>query len=225
MEQLNAIQLSFKCPKAFNELMPCAGGWYCNGCHKIVHDFRGKPEHEILDIFGKNGHKVCGMFEADRIRITTPLPKWRKWLAAAVLAMGFTGLHHTLLAQQLSKTDSLALTIEKPGQLTNDEMVFGTSEQSTEFPGGMDKFQKYITDNLKPDASCKAGHKAFVCFWVDKDGQVSHVQILRGNVSKQMQAQIIKIFENSPRWKPGMQNGRAVKQYYTFPLKFGDTIQ
>src|SRR5476649_2011172 len=99
MQKLMVVQLSFKCPKAFNELIPCNGGWYCNGCHKVVHDFRGKQEKEIAAVFNQHNQNMCGLFEADRILVNSHTPKWRKWLSAVVIAMGFTGLYHKTYAQ------------------------------------------------------------------------------------------------------------------------------
>jgi hypothetical protein len=217
MEQLNGISLAFRCPKAFNKLKPCSGGWYCNGCHKLVHDFRGKPENEIQLIFNAQGENLCGLFEADRIQISTALPKWRKWLSAAVLAIGFTGLHQTLMAQQLSKSDSLALTEPKASTINSND-IFGVMEEPASFPGGLEKFRKYIATHLVPDASCAPGLKGFFTFVVEKDGRLTDIKIIRSPFSAKMNRRVIKMFENSPTWKPGMQIGKAVRSQFTMPI-------
>lgn len=221
MEELNHINLSFKCPKAFNELQPCQGGWYCNGCHKLVHDFRGKPEQEIIDIFAAYNYKLCGLFEADRIRVNPALPKWRKWAAAAVLTLGFTGLHQALMAQQLSKADSISLTEKsetKNKQLADEQNeIFGTVETSAEFIGGMEKFYKFMSDNLKFEPGTPPG-KGFFTFIVEADGSLTEIKVLRSPFSKAMNEQIINMFKKSPRWRPGTMRGKVVRQQYAMPV-------
>lgn len=178
---------------------------------------RGKSEEEIQDVFKSNGKNLCGLFEADRIRISTPLPKWHKWLSAAVLALGFTGLHQTLLAQQLSKSDSLALTVPKTSVINSNE-IFGVMEESASFPGGIEKFSKYIATNLVPDKSYTPGLKGFYTFVIETDGRLTNIKALRNPFSAEMNRRVIKMLENSPAWKPGMQNGKVVRSQYTVPI-------
>lgn len=216
MEQLQDIGLKFKCSKASDELIPCAGGWYCNGCHKIVHDMRGKSESEVKSTLAANNYKMCGMFEADRIRISTPLSKWRKWGTAALLAFGLTGLKQRLFAQQ--PTEQTAAKAQQTKTLPDG--TFGVVEisASPEFVGGIDNFNKYIANHLKPDSSCHVGVKAIATFVVEKDGRITNVQMLRSPFSSQMNAQILNMLAHSPKWKPGMQAGKVVRQQYTVPI-------
>jgi len=93
METLQNIKLTFKCPKQLNELQPCNGDWYCDGCRKIVHDFRGMSEKQILKAFEKNDYKLCGMFEDGRIEVQQQQYKWLKWASAAMLFLGLTSCH------------------------------------------------------------------------------------------------------------------------------------
>lgn len=93
MEPLKNIKLTFKCPKQLNQLQPCNGDWYCDGCHKIVRDFRGMSEAQILEFLKKNEHKICGMFEPGRIEVQPQQYKWLKWASAAMLFLGLTSCH------------------------------------------------------------------------------------------------------------------------------------
>jgi hypothetical protein len=217
MKQLQTLSLLFKCPMAFSELIPCNGGYYCHGCQKIVHDFRGKTEDEIKTVFAANGRKLCGMFEADRIQISTPLPKWRKWAAAAVLTLGFNSLHQTLMAQQISKADSIAFT-EKPAPVNIENTVFGNVAAGAEFPGGLDNFFKFLVENIKPNVSSKPGQKAIVQFVIGVDGMLSDFKIRRSPFDNEMNAQIIEVLKKSPPWKPGQLNGKLYPQQYVLPV-------
>lgn len=219
MEQLSTMSLAFKCPKAFDELLPCNGGWYCNGCHKLVHDLRGKTEEEIGQLFARQGYKMCGLLEADRIRVDVPISKWRKWLSAAVLALGFTGLYQTLVAQQLPKANATALNHAKAAAPADTNATFGVFiEAQSEFPGGMEKFQKFIAINLRPDSSCHPGQKAFFSFTVERDGSITDVKVMRSPFSQAMNAHITTVLEKSPRWRPGQQMGKVVQTRYTIPI-------
>lgn len=93
METLQTIKLTFKCPKQLNQLQPCNGDWYCDGCRKIVHDFRGMSEKQILEVFEKNDYKLCGMFEDGRIEVKQQQYKWFRWASAAILFLGLTSCH------------------------------------------------------------------------------------------------------------------------------------
>jgi len=221
VDKLNQISLSFKCPKAFNELQPCEGGWYCNGCDKLVHDLRGKSEVEMLDLIAANNYKLCGLFEADRIRVNPALSKWRKWAAAAVLTLGFTGLHQTLLAQKLSKEDSVTLAgksgASNPSLSNEQNEIFGTVETNAEFPGGLEKLYQFLTANLPKFESVKP-QKAFFTFTVETDGSLTNIKVLRSPFSDKINSQIINMFKKSPPWRPGTQLGKIVRQQYTMPV-------
>jgi protein TonB len=181
----------------------------------MVHDFRGMDEQAISIFIAENNGKVCGMFEADRIRISPPLPKWRKWLSAAMMAMGFTGLYHTAFAQQPARVKAP----ETKAVTENTDATFGIAlETNAEFPGGVEAFRKFISRNIVPDATCQPGEKAFFTFMVERDGTLSDIRIIRSPFSAEMNKQIISALEKSPRWKPGIQNGRVLRQQYTLPV-------
>ena len=115
METLQNIKLSFKCPKQLNELQPCNGDWYCDGCRKIVHDFRGMSEAQILDTFAKSEYKMCGMFDAGRIEVLPKYGKWFKWASAAMVFLGLTSCHGT--ADKPLVGDTIAVSaVQQPPQ-------------------------------------------------------------------------------------------------------------
>lgn len=93
MEPLQNIKLSFKCPKQLSELQSCNGDWYCDGCKKMVYDFRGMTEDQIMACFAKSNYKMCGMFDAGRVEVLTQHSKWFKWASATMLFLGLTSCH------------------------------------------------------------------------------------------------------------------------------------
>ncbi|MCK5169102.1 MAG: energy transducer TonB [Bacteroidales bacterium] len=59
----------------------------------------------------------------------------------------------------------------------------------------------------------------YATFVIDKDGSVTDVQIMRG-VHPDVDKAVINVIKNSPRWEPGMNNGRYVKVKFTIPVAF-----
>ena len=220
MQPYQNIRLNFRCPKAFNELKPCSGGWYCDGCHKMVHDFRGMSETQIREAFIKSGKGLCGMYDADRMAIAPNQPKIKKWLSAVMVTLGFAGLHHTAMSQttsppvERSKTETSIDTI-------NSDKVFGTvSDIEPQFIGGNEKFQKLIAGSLQshPDF---IGKRVLVTFVIEKDGNLSDVKITRG-INAAIDNEVLTAFKKSPKWQPGMQNGKLKRTQYTMPITIKD---
>ncbi|WP_448700284.1 energy transducer TonB [Mucilaginibacter sp. AW1-3] len=241
MEPLQNIKLSFKCPKQLNELQPCNGDWYCDGCQKIVHDFRGMSEGQILDVFAKSDHQVCGMFEAGRIEVLPQQNNWLKWASAAMLFLGLTGLSQLLYAQIKNKSQNTfsakADTSERPlvgaintpdpdtVKLTQplikplpEDVFFGVAiETFPEFPGGEAALNKYLAAHIKYIDGFTG--KVYVQFAVEKDGSLTNIKIIRGS-NNEANDQVIKAIKAMPKWKPGIQNGKPYSVQYTLPVNF-----
>ncbi|SDE31056.1 hypothetical protein SAMN05216464_105183 [Mucilaginibacter pineti] len=175
MQPYQNIRLNFRCPKAFDELKPCNGGWYCDGCHKMVHDFRGMDEQQIRNAFLKSSKGLCGMYDADRMTSAPKQPKMKKWFSATMVALGFAGLHQAAMAQATSIPADKS-KVEISNDTTSSDKVFGTvSDIDPQFIGGNEKFQKFITDNLQshPDF---IGKRVLVTFVIEKDGSLSDIK-------------------------------------------------
>ena len=94
-----------------------------------------------------------------------------------------------------------------------------------EFPGGMQAMMEFLKNNLRYPEELKAKGtqgNVVVQFVVDKEGSLTDVQVLR-SVHPQMDAEAIRVVKAMPRWKPGMQDGKAVAVKYTVPVVFANT--
>jgi protein TonB len=58
-----------------------------------------------------------------------------------------------------------------------------------------------------------------VKFVVNEDGDISDAQVLRG-IGGGCDQEALRVVKSMPKWKPGKQNGRAVKVYFTLPVTF-----
>jgi protein TonB len=112
----------------------------------------------------------------------------------------------------------------KGAQVVEDNAVysFTAMENPPTYPGGMDKFFKYVQDNLRfPSQAQEAGvsGKVVVSFIVSKTGEVTNVTVDRKQ-GYGFDEEAIRIIKGSKRWNPGMQNGKPVIVKYQIPLSF-----
>lgn len=61
--------------------------------------------------------------------------------------------------------------------------------------------------------------KVLIRFVVNEDGSISNVEVVRG-IGGGCDEEAKRVVQNMPEWSPGMQNGRAVKVYFTLPINF-----
>jgi antitoxin component YwqK of YwqJK toxin-antitoxin module len=96
------------------------------------------------------------------------------------------------------------------------DKVFTSVEQMPEFPGGVQALREYINNNMKPLTDTASG-KATVKFTVGLDGKLNDIKFMR-SISKESDAEITRMLQAMPAWRPGKQNGVQVKVYYTLPV-------
>ena len=59
-----------------------------------------------------------------------------------------------------------------------------------------------------------------VQFYVEPDGDIVQVDILRGCGNFEMDKAVVEVIAKSPKWEPGLLDGEPVALKYTFPVKF-----
>lgn len=119
-----------------------------------------------------------------------------------------------------SKADSTTQKVVTPA--ASDNQTFDVVEQMPEFPGGMRAGLEFMARNLKyPTKAQEAGKqgRVIVQFIVQKDGSLSDLHVLRA-VDPWLDAEAIRVISIMPKWKPGMQDGKAVAVKYTMPVTF-----
>lgn len=102
------------------------------------------------------------------------------------------------------------------------EETFTAVEQLPEFPGGQAALTKYLMNNIRyPPQAREEGIQGRVVlrFVVNQDGSISDITIVKdlpGGCGKEA----VRVVTTMPKWKPGRQNGQAVKVYYNLPVTF-----
>jgi TonB family protein len=122
-----------------------------------------------------------------------------------------------------AKTASVEVTIDSPvGGPESEGAVFTSVEQEPEFPGGLNAFSHFLVTNLRYPQTArnnKKQGKVIVTMVIEKDGTVSGVKIAR-SVCDDLDAEAMRVIKLSPKWKPGIQNGRPVRVAYSVPINF-----
>jgi periplasmic protein TonB len=92
-------------------------------------------------------------------------------------------------------------------------------EQMPAFDGDV---TKYLANNIRyPEMARESGTKGKVVirFVVNEDGSVSNLTVLK-SIGSGCEEEAMRVIKSMPKWKPGKQNGKAVKVYFTLPINF-----
>ena len=105
---------------------------------------------------------------------------------------------------------------DKDVKIVEDNTVYNAVEVRPDFPGGIQKFYDFVGKNYRaPEEDIKG--KIFVQFVVEKDGSLTDIKVVR-DLGYGTGAEAIRVLKKSPKWKPGIQNGRAVRVLYSLPI-------
>jgi protein TonB len=103
-----------------------------------------------------------------------------------------------------------------------EEAPFVIVEQMPEFPGGERALLKYLSKNVQyPELAAENGISGIVMvnFVVDAEGNITQAKVARG-IGGGCDEEALRVVNHMPKWKPGKQGGRAVKVYFTVPIRF-----
>ena len=106
--------------------------------------------------------------------------------------------------------------------ITKGEPIYIAVQETAVFSGGMEKMYKYLGNELTyPEIEKKYNiqGKVYITFVVEKNGSLSDFKILK-SVTKDIDAEAIRVMKASPKWIPGKQNGVPVRQQYTMAITF-----
>ena len=100
--------------------------------------------------------------------------------------------------------------------------VFDVVEEMPSFPGGTGALMSFLSSNIKyPVVAQENGvqGRVIVGFVVERDGSITDVRVMR-SVDPSLDREAQRVVKAMPRWKPGKQNGSAVRVKYTVPVVF-----
>ncbi|PWB19946.1 energy transducer TonB [Flavobacterium sp. HTF] len=118
------------------------------------------------------------------------------------------------------------ITIDEPvgtgpvaAVVEEDNNVYNTAgiEVKPDFPGGIEKFYKFVGNNYKTPEEEGLKGKVYVTFVVEKDGSLTDIKVLR-DIGYGTGAEAIRVLKKCPKWTPGEQNGKKVRVLYSLPI-------
>jgi protein TonB len=129
-------------------------------------------------------------------------------------------------APSVAVNDGGTAILTKPDD--NDDHIFRTVEIDASYPGGLPAWARFLHKNLNyPQDAMERGIQGpvMVQFIVDKEGNVSDVQVVSGPTDGGLAEEAIRVIKKSGKWVPAIQNGRNVKSYKRQPVIFQLTDQ
>lgn len=103
-----------------------------------------------------------------------------------------------------------------------EQTIFEVVENMPEFPGGNAALMQFLSKNIKyPTIAQENGTqgRVIVQFVVNRDGSVVDPVVVR-SVDPYLDKEALRVISTMPKWKPGMQRGKAVRVKYTVPVMF-----
>ncbi|HCW07370.1 MAG TPA: hypothetical protein DGG95_08400 [Cytophagales bacterium] len=138
----------------------------------------------------------------------------KTFLFLFLLLLLFLSLNQTIFAQSSRDTTQ--------NDSSDYNKVFTVVDQSAEPIDGMTELNKWLIQNMQyPEGARRMGLEGinFVKFIVEPDGSITNVMLSRG-FDGACDREAVRLISIMPKWKPGMQGGRPVRQAYTIPVRF-----
>ena len=90
-------------------------------------------------------------------------------------------------------------------------------ETEAKFKDSANDWNRFLTDNINaavPQLNCAppGTYKTEIRFLIGKDGVVSDVKAM-STYGYGMEAEVIRVINNSPKWIPATHNGRTIRAY------------
>ena len=98
--------------------------------------------------------------------------------------------------------------------------VYDLVDEMPSFPGGPAELMKWLSSHVQYPAieSCIQG-RVIVAFIVEPDGSISNAKLVR-SLDPSIDQEALRVVRQMPKWKPGKQNGAAVRVKYNVPVIF-----
>jgi protein TonB len=108
-------------------------------------------------------------------------------------------------------------------EIDEDDEIFTILEDPATFRGGgLPEFRNWVMERLRyPQIAQENGIQGNVIieFVVDTNGEIANIKVLQ-SPDPVLSDAAIAVLKKSPKWKPGKQRGKAVKQKFVLPVSF-----
>jgi len=102
--------------------------------------------------------------------------------------------------------------------------IFLVVEETAAPIGGMNAFYEFVGKQMQGKYPAQARRmgiegRVFVEFVVEKDGSLTDVKAIKG-IGAGCDELAVKVVQSAPKWKPGKQRGKPVRQKMVLPIVF-----
>ena len=115
-----------------------------------------------------------------------------------------------------------ATPAEVPAEAPAEES-FIKVEKMPSFKGGdLMTFRNWVMSQIRYPQIAQENNisgRVMVSFVIERNGKVSNIQILQSPHAS-LSDEVVRVLKMSPKWKPGIQDGKAVRVRYTLPVEF-----
>jgi TonB family protein len=91
-----------------------------------------------------------------------------------------------------------------------------------QYAGGINNLYRYFTAHFKYPPTARKKNiqgRVLLSFIVEKDGSISNAKVEHG-VIDELDNEALRLVIRSPKWKPGVLNGKPVRVQRTLPINF-----
>lgn len=126
-------------------------------------------------------------------------------------------------AETIKGDPDAELTVEPvgngPADVVEDTNIYSSAgiEVKPDFPGGIEKFYKYVGNNYRAPEEEGLKGKVYVTFVVEKDGSLTDIKVIR-DIGYGTGQEAVRVLKKCPKWNPGEQNGKKVRVLYSLPI-------
>lgn len=152
--------------------------------------------------------------------IKTKITRWKLVAIAVILPLFFFIVACQDQVRQDVIDNEEVQEITEPSKIEGE--IFTVVEESASPVGGIESLGAFIGQNLKyPEESSNANKEGtvFIQFVVNKDGSLTDFKILNG-VDPLMDKEALRVVQLLPKWNPGKQSGKEVRQQFVLPIRF-----
>lgn len=124
----------------------------------------------------------------------------------------------------LTLSNQKSISLDQVNIDPNDTKVYDYVSINVQpsFAGGMQNFYAYLKSAVKYPAEAVKNNtqgKVFISFVVEKDGSLSNIKVER-KLGSGTDEEAVRVLEESPKWTPGIQDGKAVRVKFNIPISF-----
>lgn len=178
-----------------------------------------------LMLVGCSDYDERSRIHLDSLRLELGPPKDYTAVSDSISRLEPDTLGSQLVMLGLVQIDSTNAALPFPSTLTSGESrcrLF--AEEMPEYIGGIDELLKYFRNNLmypRWEKKQKISGTVFVSFIVDVEGKIKEPKIVKSvSDSRNFDAEVLRLVNHMPDWKPGREKGEPVAVRYTMPVEF-----